>query len=114
MRSRNSGKDCLSASFWGQISVSSYADCAGWLRKTDGFVTAKRKKEPTERLCEFGDVKIPILEIPVDHAPALIIGRRSGRAILEHLDAIRSFMARQEITRHAVEQMCERGINEEY
>jgi hypothetical protein len=75
-------------------------------------MTAHKKKEPRERMCEFGDVKIPILEIPVDHSPSLVIGRRSGREILEHIDAIRAFMARQEITRHAVEQMCEYRLTE--
>lgn len=73
---------------------------------------AHRKKLPKERLYEFGDVRVPILEIPVDHHPPLIIGRRSGRAIMENIDAIRSFLVRQEITRRAVEQMCEYRLTE--
>lgn len=71
---------------------------------------AHKKKQPEERFCEFGDVKIPILEIPVHHQPSLVIGRVSGKAILENLDAIRKFVTRHEITRQAVEQMCDRPV----
>jgi hypothetical protein len=71
---------------------------------------AHRKKEPKERLCEFGDVRIPILEIPVDHAPDLIIGTRGARAILENLDIIRDFSRRHELEKKALEQMCEQDI----
>ena len=71
---------------------------------------AHKKKYPVERYCEFGDVKIPILEIPVHHQPSLVIGRRSGKAILENIDAIREFVARHETVRCAVEQMCNRPV----
>ena len=74
------------------------------------MATAKRT---IERICEFGDVRIAIIEIPVDHAPSLILGTRGAKAILQNLEAIRSFAARQEVTKHAVEQMCERGISED-
>ena len=69
-----------------------------------------KKKVPMERLCEFGDVKIPILEIPVHHQPSLIIGRGSGRAILEHIDQIRQFVVKHEIMIHALEQMAEQQL----
>ncbi len=69
-----------------------------------------RLKRPVERLLEFGDVKVPILEIPVDHAPPLILGRRGAKAILEHLEDIRAFVSRNEITRTALERLCEGNI----
>jgi len=62
----------------------------------EGDSMAHKKKEAMERFCEFGDVKIPILEIPVHHQPSLIIGRLTGRAILDHLDSIRSFVEKHE------------------
>lgn len=69
---------------------------------------AHKKKQPVEKLCQFGDFRMPILEIPIEHGPPLTIGSRSGRAILEYLDAIREFVTRHEITRYAIEQMCDR------
>ena len=74
------------------------------------MATAKRT---IERICEFGDVRRPVIEIPVDHGPPITLGPRGAKAILENLEAIRSFAARQEVTKHAIEQMCERGIGEE-
>ena len=74
------------------------------------MATAKRI---IERICEFGDTRIAVIEIPVDHAPPLVLGTRGAKAILSNLEAIRAFAARQEVTKHAVEQMCERGIGED-
>jgi hypothetical protein len=73
------------------------------------MATAKRI---TERILEFGDVRVPILEVPVDHSPPLILGTRGARAILENLDAIRDWAARQAAAKHAIEQMCECGVEE--
>ena len=72
-----------------------------------------KKRGAVERLYEFGGVKVPVLEIPVDHAPALILGKRGARAIMEHLDEIRVFVVNQEITQHAIEQMCEKDPDDE-
>ncbi len=70
-------------------------------------------KRPVERLYEFGDVKVPVLEIPVEHAPILVLGRRGAKAILEHLDVIREFVSRNEVTRAALERLCEGNMMEE-
>ncbi len=61
---------------------------------------ANKTKEPTEEVYKIYDFQYPVLKIPVDHAPELIIGRRKARAILHHLDAIRAFVARHEVTEH--------------
>ncbi|MGA2332284.1 MAG: hypothetical protein ABSG75_11045 [Syntrophales bacterium] len=69
-------------------------------------------KKATERICEFGGVKKTVLDVPVEHGPPVVLGERGAKAVLENLDAIRAFVARQEITRHAVEQMAQGGIGE--
>jgi len=73
-----------------------------------------KQRQVREDCLEFGEVKYPVLLIPVIHAPDLVIGRRSGRAILEHLDQIRQFVVKNEITRYAIEQICQRGLSDEY
>jgi hypothetical protein len=54
-------------------------------------------KEPSEDVYKIYDFQYPVLKIPVDHAPGLIIGRRKAKAILQHLDAIRAFVAKHEV-----------------
>jgi hypothetical protein len=72
-----------------------------------------RLKKATERICEFGGVKKTVLDVPVEHGPAVVLGERGAKAVLENLDEIRAFVARQEVTRHAIEQMGGGGIIEE-
>jgi hypothetical protein len=43
----------------------------------------------------------------------VVLGERGAKAVLENLDEIRAFVARQEVTRHAIEQMGGGGIIEE-
>jgi hypothetical protein len=77
-------------------------------------VSPRRKaRRATERTLEFYGIKKTFLEVPVDHAPCIVLGERGAKAVLENLDAIRSFSARQGIIRHAVEQMAETAIIEE-
>jgi hypothetical protein len=83
------------------------------IKRRKNRVNMAKMKRTVERLLEFGDVRVPILEIPVDHAPPLVLGGRGAKAVLEHLDDIRSFVSRNEITRAALEQLCEAGLTED-
>ncbi len=68
-------------------------------------------REPIEDVYKIYDFQYPVLKIPVDHAPDLVIGLRKARTIMQHLDAIRAFILRHEIAGHAVEQMAEPEIS---
>jgi hypothetical protein len=67
-------------------------------RKGKEMVDKERKKRiPIEEVYEIFDVRYPILKIPTEkEGDRFPIGLRKSKAILEHLEAIRAFVAKHD------------------